>query len=187
MVVLGRVEAGSVSTSAVFLVANWVFGRQSGGWHSCEGRGPVKSLKLNKVQVSTSSLRAAITALDMAIATNTKMKEHLEAVLALQEKGATNIKDARAVGRAPRLANRRTLREAILDVLAKSKKPLRPVELKDKVLQSGYATNATPQSFYIAVFNTAGKEPGVIKTQEGYRLRKNSRGRSKTGKRARKK
>ena len=60
----------------------------------------------------------------------------------------------------------------ITEVLQKSRKPLRPGELRDRVLAAGYPTSAKPESFYVAVFNTAKKIPGVIKNKSGFRLKK---------------
>ena len=79
------------------------------------------------------------------------------------------------------------IREAILKVLGRNKKPLKPIELRDKVLASGYATSATPQSLYTAVFNTARKERGISKTKEGFQLKKGRASKSAGKKRRRKK
>lgn len=68
-----------------------------------------------------------------------------------------------------------TLKEAIVEVLSRHKNPLKPAELRDKVLKSGYSTSATPKSFYISIFTTAGKHPSVVKTKRGFRLRKSAR------------
>ena len=60
---------------------------------------------------------------------------------------------------------------------------------KKKVLESGYQTSATSQSFYTAVFNTARAESSILKTKEGFSLRAaaKKKGSIKPNKRGRKK
>ena len=139
-------------------------------------------LKIENVQISPKSIRAVLKALDKAIAKHTEMKQLIEHLLVVQENGGREgVVLARGPGRpiipgrrGRRLRGEKTLREAIVDVLKANRGPLKPVELRDKVLESGYLTTATAQSFYTAVFNTARNEPSVAKTPGGFQLKKSA-------------
>lgn len=150
----------------------------------------MKTIRLRNVVLTPKSLNSAIAEIERTIEKHRQMKEHLEAALSIGA-GKGTIGRSRG-GRGRRAKGEQTLREAILGVLGKTKRPVKPVDLRDKVLQSGYATAATPQSLYTAVFNTARKEPAIVKTKEGFQLRK-GRGaaktatRKKSGKKARRK
>ena len=74
-------------------------------------------------------------------------------------------------GRGRRPAGVKTL---ITDVLKKSRKALRPGVLRDRVLDGRRVRDdgPSPQAFYVAVFNTAKKIPGVEHTKDGFRLKK---------------
>lgn len=146
----------------------------------------MEALRIETITISPDSIRSAIQDLERAIDTHTKIKEHLERVLALQ-KGGSGVGPTRRLGRGRRAKGEKTLRDAIVDVLKKTKKPLKPVELRDRVMTSGYATTATPQSLYTAVFNTARKDPGISKTKEGFQLTKARRGARRKAKKSRKK
>jgi hypothetical protein len=135
-------------------------------------------LKVQNITISPDSIRSAIAALEQAIDLHSRMKSHFEEILALQEGRAgagrgpvIGLKPSRAGGRGRRPPGEMTLRQAILSVLARNKGPLKPVILRDKVLEAGYKTAATSQSFYTAVFNTARKEPGITKTSAGFQLK----------------
>ncbi len=146
-----------------------------------------KNLKIQEVKVSPDSVRAAITALETAIRKHTQMKQLLDELLSVQD-GANR---ARPTGARGRRRGSKTLRQVILEVLKASKRPLRPVELRDRVLDAGYQTTAKPISFYTAVFNAARQDPEVAKTVGGFQLkaharRKGSKKGKKRGKRGKK-
>ncbi len=56
-------------------------------------------------------------------------------------------------------------------MLSKTKGPLKPGVLRDKVLASGYETTSTPQNFYTSVWVAANGAPEVKKTKGGFQLR----------------
>lgn len=143
-------------------------------------------LKVESITITPDSLDQAIKALEEAIEKHTEIKGHLEQVLALQSGTAASGRVVRVGGRGRRPRGEMTLRQAILAVLSKVKGPLKPIELRDRVLKSGYKTTATPQSIYTAVFNTARKEPSITKTGEGFQLKAKAGARKKKVARGRK-
>jgi hypothetical protein len=128
-------------------------------------------IKVQNITISPNKIRAVIDSLDRAIERNTKLKELCEAILKIQ-RGA----GGGSSGSAPRARGGKTLRESIVDVLAKSKTPLGAGALRDKVLAAGYQTRAKPHSFYTAVYNTANQGTGIVRTKDGFRLRKGGGG-----------
>lgn len=135
-------------------------------------------VQIENITIDTVELRKLISSLDDAIARNRRVRALCEKILALQTKTAsTTSRKSPRTGMAHRKGARgrrrrgtKTLATVIEEVLKNRKKPLRPAELRDRVLAAGYETRAKPESFYVAVFNTAKKIPGVLKTKEGFRL-----------------
>ncbi len=135
------------------------------------------------VAISPKSLRAAIKSLEESIDRQTRMREHLEALLAFQggtatgkrrgrpAKASTKAKKKVAAKPGKRARGGKTLREAIVAVLKRSKGPLKPGVLRDRVLASGHETTATPQNFYTSVWVAANGTPGVKNTKAGFELR----------------
>ena len=136
-------------------------------------------LDLSDLAINPKSLRAAIKELEDAIEKQTRMREHLEAILAFQGgvskprrgRPAKASKKATKKSTAKRARGGKTLREAIVAVLKRSKSPLKAKEIRDRVLASGYETSATAKSFYVSVFTTATTAPGVKKTKAGFALK----------------
>ena len=131
------------------------------------------------IALNPKSLRTAIKSLEEAIEQHTRMREHLEGILALQS-GASNVKPRGrpAKKRTAKTTTKKrakrtgpTLREAIVDVLSKAKAPVKGAELRDRVLAGTYETSATPENFYTSVYNTARVEPRIKKTDAGFELR----------------
>ena len=122
-------------------------------------------INIQDVNINPGELEKIILSLEDAIARNIKVKELCEEILSVQK--AAGGKAGRNNGR-PR--GGKTLAQAISEILKKSRKPMRPIDLKNRVLAAGYKTSAKPQSFYTAVFNTAKQIPGIVKTREGFRL-----------------
>ena len=124
-------------------------------------------IKIQNVTISPTKVRAMIDSLDRAIERNVRLKELCEEILRIQ-RGAGGGSD----GRVTRVRGGKTLRESIVDVLARSKTPLGAGALRDKVLAGGYQTRAKPHSFYTAVYNTANQDVAILRTKDGFRLRK---------------
>ncbi len=130
----------------------------------------MEDITIQNVEIETDSLRVALNALDDAIRSHIRMRDLIEELLLLQE-GKIPARGAVGRGRGRRARGKKTLRETIVEVLKASKTPLKPIVLRDKVLDAGYLTTATPQSFYTAIFNTATNEPGVVNTAFGFQLK----------------
>ena len=122
-------------------------------------------INIQDVNINPGELEKIILSLEDAIARNIKVKELCEEILSVQK--AAGGKAGRNNGR-PR--GGKTLAQAISEILKKSRKPMRPIDLKNRVLAAGYKTSAKPQSFYTAVFNTAKQLPGVVKTRDGFSM-----------------
>jgi hypothetical protein len=136
-------------------------------------------LRVEHVTIHPKSIHSALDVLEKTIERHTRLKRQLEEILALQGgmapgrgrpgKDSPEGRMVRGPGRPAR--GEITLRQAILQVLRGRTVPVKPIELVNLVLASGYPTSAKPQSFYIAVFNTAKKEPAVKKSKAGFELR----------------
>jgi hypothetical protein len=124
-------------------------------------------INIQDVNINPGELEKIILSLEGAIARNIKVKELCEEILSVQKaagsKAGRNSKNGRPRGG-------KTLAQAISEILKKRRKPMRPIDLKNRVLAAGYKTSAKPQSFYTAVFNTAKQIPGIVKTREGFSL-----------------
>ena len=127
---------------------------------------------MKELAIPRRELKAAITATRRAIAEHQRALEQLEKLLDSPPLPSAT-KGAAKRARTPE--GQKTLRETIVEVLRRSKRPLKPKDLRDRILASGYQTSAQPRSFYITVFMTANKHPSVINTDDGFRLRKNAR------------
>ena len=76
----------------------------------------------------------------------------------------------RSSGRRRKNAPRGLLRARIREVLARAKRPVAPIDLRNAVLASGYPTKS-PKTLYSAVFAAAKADPRVKKTEDGFQLR----------------
>ncbi len=137
-------------------------------------------ITFHEVTVDSEDLQSTIESLEAANARNLRIKALYEEILRVQGGGArsSSISPWRTgLGvRVARARNAKTLAETITDVLLEASEPLRPKDLRDRVLEAGYITQARDDSFYIAVFNTAKKVPGIIKSKAGFSLNKPSGG-----------
>ncbi|MBN1441213.1 MAG: hypothetical protein JXA90_00825, partial [Planctomycetes bacterium] len=148
----------------------------------------MKVLEVRNINIEPSSIREALADLEAAIAKSTQMKELLEQLLALSTGDGAKARSRRrgrpkgkrskaqektaAKGSGRKAARGMTLRQAIVKVLKSAGKPLRPIDLCRKVLDAGYKSKATAESFYTAVFSTAKKEPMVQKLDKAFALKK---------------
>jgi hypothetical protein len=145
----------------------------------------METLKVQNITISPASIRSAINALAAAIEKHTQIKRRFEEILDLQEQSSVSGRRGRPAvsgdlgqARASRNGRRRrrhdgpTLRDVIVQVLSKTRRPLGPTELKNEILAAGYKTTAKPASLYTAVFNTAKKTDGVLKTKKGFSLKR---------------
>ncbi len=131
-------------------------------------------INIQDVSVNPGELEKIISSLETAITRNTRVKELCEEILEVQKSSADDLwkngGDGKSGRRNKRPRGGKTLAETIAEVLSSNRGPLRPIELKNKILAAGYKTSAKPQSFYTAVFNTAKKLPGVVKTRDGFSM-----------------
>lgn len=131
-------------------------------------------INVQDVSINPGELEKIISSLETAIARNTRVKELCEEILKVQESSVSGLGGNGGNGKSGRRNKRpqggKTLAETIAEVLSSNRGPLRPIELKNKVLAAGYKTTAKPQSFYTAVFNTAKQLPGIVKTRDGFSM-----------------
>ena len=131
-------------------------------------------INVQDVSINPGELEKIISSLETAITRNTRVKELCEEILEVQKSSTSglwkNSGKGKSGGRNKRPQGGKTLAETIAEVLSSNSGPLRTIELKNKVLAAGYKTSANPQSFYTAVFNTAKKLPGVVKTRDGFSM-----------------
>ena len=131
-------------------------------------------INIQDVSINPGELEKIISSLETAIARNTRVKELCEEILKVQESSVSGLGgnggDGKSGRRNKRPQGEKTLAETIAAVLSSDRGPLRPIELKNKVLAAGYKTSAKPQSFYTAVFNTAKQLPGIVKTRAGFSM-----------------
>ena len=131
-------------------------------------------INVQDVSINPGELEKIISSLETAISRNTRVKELCEEILEVQKSSASDLGKNGGAGKSGRRNKRpqggKTLAETIAEVLSSNRGPLRPIELKNKILAAGYKTSAKPQSFYTAVFNTAKKLPGVVKTRDGFSM-----------------
>jgi len=131
-------------------------------------------INVQDVSINPGELEKIISSLETAITRNTRVKELCEEILEVQKSSADDLWKNGNYGKSGRRNKRpqggKTLAETIAEVLSSNRGPLRPIELKNKILAAGYKTSAKPQSFYTAVFNTAKKLPGVVKTRDGFSM-----------------
>ena len=131
---------------------------------------------VNNVNLDVKNLRSVISELDAAIEKNQQLKALCEQILAIQGGGSAAPKRR---GRPPKAAGttttttkprgkRKKLGDVILSVLAKRSGPVAPKELRELVLKAGYPTKSDLKNFYVTVYNTAKKTPGVVKTKDGF-------------------
>ena len=64
-------------------------------------------------------------------------------------------------------APRGLLKQKIHEVLKSSKRPLAPVELRNRVIEVGYPVK-NPKTLYTAIFAATKKDPRVKKTKQGF-------------------
>ena len=143
-------------------------------------------INIQDVSINPGELEKIISSLETAITRNTRVKELCEEILEVQKSSANSLGKNGGRRNSGRRMKRpqggKTLAETIAEVLSSNRGPLRPIELKNKILAAGYKTSAKPQSFYTAVFNTAKKLPGVVKTRDGFSMPAKK---SRTGKKKR--
>jgi len=143
-------------------------------------------INIQDVSINPGELEKIISSLETAITRNTRVKELCEEILEVQKSSANSLGKNGGKRNSGRRMKRpqggKTLAETIAEVLSSNRGPLRPIELKNKILAAGYKTSAKPQSFYTAVFNTAKKLPGVVKTRDGFSMPAKK---SRTGKKKR--
>ena len=143
-------------------------------------------INVQDVSINPGELEKIISSLETAITRNTRVKELCEEILEVQKSSANSLGKNGGRRNSGRRMKRpqggKTLAETIAEVLSSNRGPLRPIELKNKILAAGYKTSAKPQSFYTAVFNTAKKLPGVVKTRDGFSMPAKK---SRTGKKKR--
>ena len=131
-------------------------------------------INVQDVSINPGELEKIISSLETAISRNTRVKELCEEILEVQKSSTSGLRKNGGKGeggrRNKRLQGGKTLAETIVEVLSSNRGPLRPIELKNKILAAGYKTSAKPQSFYTAVFNTAKQLPGIVKTRDGFSM-----------------
>tara|TARA_B100001750_G_scaffold233283_1_gene233333 strand:- start:1002 stop:1451 length:450 start_codon:yes stop_codon:yes gene_type:complete len=131
-------------------------------------------INVQDVSINPGELEKIISSLETAISRNTRVKELCEEILEVQKSSTSGLRKNGGKGkggrRNKRPQGRKTLAETIAEVLSSNRGPLRPIELKNKILAAGYKTSAKPQSFYTAVFNTAKQLPGIVKTRDGFSM-----------------
>ena len=134
-------------------------------------------VKVQNITISPDKIRAVINSLERAIERNSKLKQLCEEILKIQGGGPDpagqggldrNRKSRRAMPTGPR----KTLRTSIIEVLDRSKSPLGAGALRDAVIADGYSTKAKPSSFYTAVYNAANQADDIVRTKDGFRLKK---------------
>ena len=114
--------------------------------------------------LTAEKIRAIIKEIDEQVALALKQREHLVALLRLQGKPLGGAAKRSTLRGAP------MLKDVIVSILSKEKKPVKPGALRDKILNSGYETRSNRRTFYTNVFQTAARLPGVKKTKEGFSL-----------------
>ena len=131
-------------------------------------------INVQDVSINPGELEKIISSLETAITRNTRVKELCEEILEVQKSSTSGLRKNGGKGKGGRRNKRpqggKTLAETIAEVLSSNRGPLRPIELKNKILAAGYKTSAKPQSFYTAVFNTAKQLPGIVKTRDGFSM-----------------
>ena len=131
-------------------------------------------INVQDVSINPGELEKIISSLETAITRNTRVKELCEEILEVQKSSTSGLRKNGGKGkggrRNKRPQRRKPLAETIAEVLSSNRGPLRPIELKNKILAAGYKTSAKPQSFYTAVFNTAKQLPGIVKTRDGFSM-----------------
>ena len=131
-------------------------------------------INVQDVSINPGELEKIISSLETAISRNTRVKELCEEILEVQKSSTSGLRKNGGKGKGGRRNKRsqggKTLAETIVEVLSSNRGPLRPIELKNKILAAGYKTSAKPQSFYTAVFNTAKQLPGIVKTRDGFSM-----------------
>jgi len=155
-------------------------GRAASGRAAAPKAAAAVEFKVQNVTIDKFELSRIIASLDDAIERSQRVKALCEEILTVQDQPRGVFSSSRpSRGASARHTNGargprrdRTLATVIREVLEKSKKRLRPGELRDRVLDAGYQTRAKPSSFYVSVFSTAKKIPGIDKTKAGFALPK---------------
>ena len=155
-------------------------------------------IHVTNVTIEPKGLQDAISQLDAAIAKNQRLKALCEELLRVQGEsvpaagrrgrrgrpkgsgrprkasnarssaGGNSAGGSSAGGR--RRAGQPTLADVLRTILAKSGGSVRPKDLRDRVLRSGYQTKSNPDNFYVTVYNTAKKAKDIVKTDDGFAL-----------------
>ena len=135
-------------------------------------------VKVQNITISPDKIRAVIDSLERAIERNSRLKQLCEEILKIQGgspapagQGGLDRK-SRKSPRATPAGPRKTLRTSIIEVLNRSKTPLGAGALRDAVIADGYSTKAKPSSFYTAVYNAANQADDIVRTKDGFRLKK---------------
>ena len=142
-------------------------------------------VSVKNVTISAEKLSSVIDSLEDAIERNSRLKELCEEILRVQAGESTGGAVISSAARRPRRG--KTLRQTIVEILEKTKKPIGAGVLRDKVLKEGYQTTATPHSFYTAVYNTANQDSDIVRTEGGFILKKNAGSAAKGGRKKAKK
>ena len=95
-------------------------------------------INVQDVSINPGELEKIISSLETAISRNTRVKELCEEILEVQKSSTSGLRKNGGKGkggrRNKRPQGRKTLAETIAEVLSSNRGPLRPIELKNKVV-----------------------------------------------------